>query len=108
MVFLGLGLQTSFSISSKIKDEYSSSQQKWNTVLRRWEEFNKISDTSLIPAKNTFVFAWTISFGLGFDLSKKISFEFPIEYFHARRSPIVTEKKYSEGAMLQLIIRYKL
>lgn len=107
--FIGFGGQTSFSISSKINDKYSSFQQKWNTVSRRWEEFNKISDTSLIPAKKAFIFAWTISFGLGFDLSKKISLEFPIEYFHARRSPvIITEKKYSEGAMLQLVIRYKL
>jgi hypothetical protein len=106
--FVGFGFQTSFSISSKVRDAYSSSQQKWNTSQHRWEEISSTNDTTLAPARNNMLYAWTIPLGVGFDLSKEISIAGGIEYFHARRSPALTEKKYSECAMFQLIIRYKL
>lgn len=106
--FIGIGFQTSFSISSKIKDTYYSGQQKWNTTQRKWDDVNINNDTSFVPAKNCFMYLWTIPIGLGMDVSKKISLEGAIEYYHARRSPALTEKKYSEGGMFQMIIRYKL
>lgn len=106
--YIGLGYQISLSINSKIKEVYSSNQRRWNSIQHNWEEFNAVNDTDFIPAKNCTVYSWTIPVGLGFDLSEKTSIEGNIEYFHARRSPALAEKNFSEGAMFQFIIRYKL
>lgn len=106
--YIGLGYQISFSINSKIKETYSSNEIKWNSFQRSWEKINVVKDTNFIPAKNCSAFTWTIPVGLGFNLSRKISIEGGIEYFHAIHSPSFTEKKFSEGAMFQFIIRYKL
>lgn len=106
--FIGLGFQFSFSMNSKIRDAYSSNQQQWNSSQHRWDQISSFGDTAFVAARNCRVYAWTIPLGLGFDLSKKISMAGGIEYHRSIRLPVLTEKKYSEGAMFQLIIRYKL
>jgi hypothetical protein len=105
---IGFGFQFSFSVTNKIRDAYFSHQQQWNTAQHKWDEISSSHDTTLVPAKGCIVYAWTIPVGLGFDLSKKISMAGAIEYMHSTRSPALTEKKYSEAAMFQLSIRYKL
>jgi hypothetical protein len=107
-VSIGLGFQTSFSISSEIREHYIASQYRWNSSPPYWNPTAIADERKILPAKNTMIYSLTVPFGWGIDLSKRVSYELGGEYFHARRSPQLTEKKFSNGAMLQLSFRYKL
>jgi opacity protein-like surface antigen len=106
--YIGSGFLTSFSMSSRLKENYILWQKDWNSSSHTWNQ-NKIDDEiNLIPAKSTINFAWTIPFGVSIDATTNVLIDGGFEYFNQRRSPRLTEKKNSEGLILQLAIRYKL
>jgi len=107
-VSIGLGIQTSFSVSSEIMEHYIALQYRWNSSPPYWKPGVTIDESKILPVKNSTVYSLTIPFGWGIDLSKRLSWELGGEYFHALHSPQLTQKKFSNGAMIQLLIRYKL
>jgi hypothetical protein len=107
--YAGLGTELSLAIDSKISDEYYRTDEQWNTSGRRWETINIVDTVIRAKAKKLHTYGWTIPFGIGFIVSDRAKLEFGMEYFHRKRTPDpYPERKYSEGAMFQMLIRFNL
>ena len=104
-----MGTQVSFAITSKIKHEYYAKELRWNGARRSWEETSLRDTVVMAKARGLTTFSWTIPFGIGFRISENVKMETGMEYFNSRRTKqLHNYKKYSEGAMFQLAIRFNL
>ena len=107
--FAGAGMQFSFAVTNKIEDTYHKSDLAWNTARRNWEYINTMDTVTKVKARKMHTYDWTIPLGIGFIASEWAKFELGMEYFHRKRtSDPGTERKYSEGAMFQILIRFNL
>lgn len=107
-LFIGFGLQASFSMSGNLQDDYNSTTSQWNSSLRRWIDTQLPSLSKTVKAKSNRIYSYTVPVGWGVRFGKKILLKGSMEYFHATRSPIISDQKYSEGLMFQFALRYNL
>lgn len=106
--FVGAGFQASFSVRSRIYEQYQSWRYQWNSAQHTWNQTQLSDQNNAVPAKRTITYSWTIPFGIALDFSKKITVESGLEYINSRRSPRFTTDKHSEGLIFNLGIHYKL
>ncbi len=106
--FIGLALQVSVPVSSRIKDNYTFYQTQWSTSLRRWVETPATTSSVLQQARKPLLFSGHIPLGFGVRSSKWISTKWGLEYYYETGIASVNHhKNYNEGVIFSFSLNYQ-
>ena len=96
---IGLAIQVSFPLGSKVTETYFNSDIRWNTAQRYWLLSPYVQSTVVSEAQKPVVFNWSIPVGFGIHCSKKVSVMFNVDYFKSYLASSLTVKNQSSEAV---------
>jgi len=104
----GTGLQYSLSLQSKIKEQFTSSETKWNTGLRRWTTDTLTAYKDKFNTTNSSHLYLLVPIGMEIKFSEFFKMQFETTYFYHFKNKTLPKERYSEGAFFSFTMRFKL
>jgi hypothetical protein len=106
--FIGTGFQYSLSLKSRVKEEYTASELKWNTATRRWDNDTTVVYTDKFDPDNSNHFYLLVPMGTEFKFSDYFKIQVDLTYFNHFKNKVWPKENFSEGAIFSFTMRFKL
>jgi|GEM_PF-4336499 len=85
LLSVGVSLQFSVPITSKIKETYSTGSIQWNAAQRRWHESERMHREAVLPARKNAIVSAGLPVELGFRGPKNNTISFGVEFVRRYR-----------------------